>query len=597
MRHSRYSRYSKAERSLKLNGDLSAVANVGGVIGRFFARARCLIVGLILLSLLLAACGGGTGSDTSSDTPQSSVAISASESTEKTSSSDPPSSQVSETPAAQSVSPSATASSPTPATSAPSETAGDLTALYQEEIDELIAATERVRGLKFLTPPKVVLLSPEDFSEKAVSGLDENLEDIDSEDAMYKLLGLLEPGTSLREIYHTMFSGATTGYYDSEKKELVIPVRESGIDTDTRLTLVHELVHALTDQHFDFHKTSEELADNDQTDQYFALSAVIEGDAVEAETRYYSEEMTDEEKAELAASNSTEQSASGAPGSIPPSQEIIQGEIDRHLPSEATGSSDSPDAPRIPKFLSISFQFSYTHGSGFLRSLVGREPMNLDEVLDDEDFRAINELYAKIPASTEQIYFSEKYQSEEPLEVDHRVADLPGYELVETNTWGSLTFAAMFDQVLGFDVPDQSAMADLIGEDGLPTAEFILQASPRRKAVDGWGGDRYSLWYNGSEVAMAMTYRGDEASDAEELAETMREYISTGMNVGEPEISGEAETSGGPAASDDTAASGYSVTWSGEDFAWLKVEGDTLRFVAASDPAVGAELAAFYEAV
>ena len=594
MRHSRSmrrSRSNKVARSLKLNGDLSAVANVGGVTGRFFTRARCLIAGLILLSLLLAACGGGTGSDTSPDTSQG--------------------------PVAQSVSTSSpvSASSSTTSASAPSENPSDLSALYQEEIDELIAATERVRGLKFLTPPKVVLLSPEDFRERAVSGLDENLEDIDSEDAMYKLLGLLEPETSLREIYHTMFSGATTGYYDSEKKELVIPVRESGIDADTRLTLVHELVHALTDQHFDFHKTSEELSDNDETDKYFALSAVIEGDAVEAETRYYSEEMTDEEKAELAASNSAEQSAPGAPGSIPPSQEIIQGEIDRQFPPEATGSSDGPDAPRIPKFLSISFQFSYTHGSGFLRSLVGREPMNLDEVLDDEDFRAINELYAKIPASTEQIYFSEKYQSEEPLEINHRVADLPGYELVETNTWGSLTFAAMFDQVLGFNVPDQSAMEDLIGEDGLPNPAFILQASPRRKAVAGWGGDRYSLWYNGSEVAMAMTYRGDEASDAEELAETMREYISTGMNVGEPEISGKLETSGGPetsgdaetsgeletsgdsAESDNATASGYSVTWSGEDFAWLKVEGDTVRFVAASDPAVGAELAAFYEAV
>ena len=596
MRHSRsmrHSRYSKAERSLKLNGDLSAVASVGGVIGRFSTRARrCLIVGLILVSLQLAACGGGTGSDTSPDTSQSPATASASESTKQTSGSDPPSSQVSDTPAAQSVSP----SSPTVA-SAPSENPSDLSALYQEEIDELIAATERVRGLKFLTPPKVVLLSPEDFRERAVSGLDENLEDIDSEDAMYKLLGLLEPDTSLREIYHTMFSGATTGYYDSEKKELVVPITESGIDIETRLTLVHELVHALTDQHFDFHKTSEELADNDQTDQYFALSAVIEGDAVEAETRYYSEELTDEEKAELAAANSAGQAAPGTPGSIPPAQAIIQGEIDRQLPPGTPGSSESPDTPRIPEFLGSSFQFSYTHGSSFLRSLVGREPMNLDVVLNDEDFRAINELYARIPASTEQIYFSEKYQSEEPLEVNHRVAELPGYELVETNTWGSLTFAAMFDQVLGFNVPDQSAMEDFIGEDGLPNPAFILQASPRRKAVAGWGGDRYSLWYNGSEVAMAMTYRGDEASDAEELAETMREYISTGMNVGEAEASGELETSGGPETSGDATASGYSVTWSGEDFAWLKVEGDTVQFVAASDPAVGAELAAFYEAV
>ena len=532
----------------------------------FAGRLRFPIAALILLSLLLVACGGGASSNSSSNpaSPATSVAL-----------------LDSAAPPAADTQPAATQSPSTSVTSAPSDTSEDLTARYQEKINELIEAAERVRGLKFLNPPKVVLLSREDFVERTVSGLDEQLEDIDSEDAMYKLLGLLEPETSLREIYHDMFSNATTGYYDSEKKELVVPVKEGGIDISTQLTLIHELVHALTDQHFDFHKASTELAENDETDKYYALSAVIEGDAVEAETRYYSEELTDEEKEE----GKMELDASTPSLSIPPSQEIIQNEIDRQLSSETPVSPNLPDPPRIPKFISSSFQFSYTHGSLFLRSLVGRDPMNASVVLNDEDFKAINELYTKIPASTEQIYFSEKYRSEEPLEVNHLVADLPGYQLVETNTWGALTFAAMFDQVLGFHVPDQSAMTDLMGEDGLPSAAFILSASPRRKAVEGWGGDRYSLWYNGSEVAMAMTYRGDEASDAQELAETMREYISTAMNVGEPETSG------------DTSASGYSVTWSGEDFAWLKVEGDTVRFVAASDPTAGEELVAFYEAI
>ena len=532
----------------------------------FAGRLRFPIAALILLSLLLVACGGGASSNSSSNpaSPATSVAL-----------------PDSVAPPAADTQPAAAQSPSTSVTSAPSDTSGDLTARYQEKINELIEAAERVRGLKFLNPPKVVLLSREDFVERTVSGLDEQLEDVDSEDAMYKLLGLLEPETSLREIYYDMFSNATTGYYDSEKKELVVPVKEGGIDISTQLTLIHELVHALTDQHFDFHKASTELADNDETDKYYALSAVIEGDAVEAETRYYSEELTDEEKEE----EKMELDASTPSLSIPPSQEIIQNEIDRQLSSETPVSPNLPDPPRIPKFISSSFQFSYTHGSLFLRSLVGRDPMNASVVLNDEDFKAINELYTKIPASTEQIYFSEKYRSEEPLEVNHLVADLPGYQLVETNTWGALTFAAMFDQVLGFHVPDQSAMTDLMGEDGLPSAALILSASPRRKAVEGWGGDRYSLWYNGSEVAMAMTYRGDEASDAQELAETMREYISTAMNVGEPETSG------------DTSASGYSVTWGGEDFAWLKVEGDTVRFVAASDPTAGEELVAFYEAI
>ena len=532
----------------------------------FAGRLRFPIAALILLSLLLVACGGGASSNSSSNPASPATSVALPDST---------------APPAADTQPAAAQSPSTSVTSAPSDTSGDLTARYQEKINELIEAAERVRGLKFLNPPKVVLLSREDFVERTVGGLDEQLEDIDSEDAMYKLLGLLEPETSLREIYHDMFSNATTGYYDSDKKELVVPVKEGGIDISTQLTLIHELVHALTDQHFDFHKASTELADNDETDKYYALSAVIEGDAVEAETRYYSEELTDEEKEE----EKMELDASTPSLSIPPSQEIIQNEIDRQLSSETPVSPNLPEPPRIPKFISSSFQFSYTHGSLFLRSLVGRDPMNASVVLNDEDFKAINELYTKIPASTEQIYFSEKYRSEEPLEVNHPVADLPSYQLVETNTWGALTFAAMFDQVLGFHVPDQSAMTDLMGEDGLPAAAFILSASPRRKAVEGWGGDRYSLWYNGSEVAMAMTYRGDEASDAQELAETMREYISTAMNVGEPETSG------------DTSASGYSVTWSGEDFAWLKVEGDTVRFVAASDPAAGEELVAFYEAI
>lgn len=546
----------------------------------FAGRLRCLIAALILLSLLLVACGGGTGSDTSPT-----VSVSPPSTASPPSSIAPPDSTA---PDATDTLPTdtqpATPQSPsTSATPAPGEITDDLVARYQEEIDELIAATERVRGLKFLSPPKVVLMSQESFTQQVAEGMvEERFEDLDSEEAMYKLLGLLDPEISIRETYADMFSTGTTGYYDSEKKELVVPISESGIDITTRMVIVHELVHALTDQHFDFHKTSTDLADNDETDKYYALSAVIEGDAIEVEKRYYMEELTEEEKSSLAAFDSANQvSPETTFSSIPSAEEIIQYETDRQRALQSQGSSDSPEPPPLPQFLADSFQFSYSHGSNFVRSLVGRDPMDQD-ALTDEDFKVINKLYSEIPASTEQIYFSEKYRSDEPLEVAHQVADLPGYELMETNTWGALSFVSMFDQVLGYPVPDLTDPR--FAEEQAIDIEFVLAASASRPAVEGWGGDRYSLWYNGSEVAMAMTYRGDEASDAQELAETMREYISTAMNVGEPEISG------------DTSDSGYSVTWSGEDFAWLKVEGDTVRFVAASDPAVGEELAEFYDA-
>ena len=547
----------------------------------FAGRLRCLIAALILLSLLLVACGGGTGSDTSptvSVSPPSTASPPSSIAPSDSTAPDATDTLPTDTQPAASQSPS------TSATPAPSETTDDLVARYQDEIDELIAATERVRGLKFLSPPKVVLMSQESFTQQVAEGMvEERFEDLDSEEAMYKLLGLLDPEISIRETYADMFSTGTTGYYDSEKKELVVPISESGIDITTRMVIVHELVHALTDQHFDFHKTSTELADNDETDKYYALSAVIEGDAIEVEKRYYMEELTEEEKSSLAAFDSANQvSPETTFSSIPSAEEIIQYETDRQRALQSQSPSDSPEPPPLPQFLADSFQFSYSHGSNFVRSLVGRDPMDQD-ALTDEDFKVINKLYSEIPASTEQIYFSEKYQTDEPLEVAHQVADLPGYELVETNTWGALSFVSMFDQVLGYQVPDLTDPR--FAEEQAIDIAFVLSASARRPAVEGWGGDLYSLWYNGSEVAMAMTYRGDEASDAQELAETMREYISTAMNVGEPETSG------------DTSASSYAVTWSGEDFAWLKVEGDTVRFVAASDPAVGEKLAEFYDAV
>ena len=547
----------------------------------FAGRLRCLIAALILLSLVLAACGGGTGSDTSPTVSVSSPSTASPPSSIAPSDSTAPDATDTLPTDTQ---PTASQSPSTSAAPAPSETTDDLVARYQDEIDELIAATERVRGLKFLSPPKVVLMSQESFTQQVAEGMvEERFEDLDSEEAMYKLLGLLDPEISIRETYADMFSTGTTGYYDSEKKELVVPISESGIDITTRMVIVHELVHALTDQHFDFHKTSTDLADNDETDKYYALSAVIEGDAIEVEKRYYMEELTEEEKSSLAAFDSANQvSPETTFSSIPSAEEIIQYEKDRQRALQSQSPSDSPEPPPLPQFLADSFQFSYSHGSNFVRSLVGRDPMNQD-ALTDEDFKVINKLYSEIPASTEQIYFSEKYQTDEPLEVAHQVADLPGYELVETNTWGALSFVSMFDQVLGYQVPDLTDPR--FAEEQAIDIAFVLSASARRPAVEGWGGDLYSLWYNGSEVAMAMTYRGDEAKDAEELAETMREYISTAMNVGEPETSG------------DTSASGYSVTWSGEDFAWLKVEGDTVRFVAASDPAVGEKLVAFYDAV
>ena len=595
-------------------------------LGRSWSVRSCSV--LILVFLLLAACGGGgSSSDSSPDSSsgsepvasQSSVSPSVSSvpavSVAPTASSAPTASESTVSPSESTVPPSESAVPPETSQPPSEPSTAELTALYEDELDELIEVTERMRGLKFLTPPKIILLDEKGFAEKTASGLEEEFfDDIDAEGAMYKLLGLLKPDASLRQIYTDVFTAGTTGYYDSEKKEVVVPIRGTGISIRDRITLVHELTHALTDQHFNFEEKSNALEENNETDKFFALAAVIEGDAVAMESRYLEEGLTEEERAEILGPGAAD---SGNPeGSIPTDREATAGNQENYIEGcdDASVNDDRCEAAlrdnedfletaewsdnlassrtEIPQFLNDSFSFPYNYGRIFLRTLIGRDAADRTP-LGDEDFEKINQFYVFAPVSTEQIYFPNKYRSEAPLEVEHPVAELPDYELVETSTWGASTFAHMFDQVLGMENPESFNESGYFASGEEITDVDIMLISPSRSAVNGWGGDRYSLWFNGSEVAFAMTYRGDEASDAEELAETMREYVSTGMNVGEAKVSGDTVT--WSAAEEGSAEEGNSEE--GKDFAWLSVEGDTLRFVAASDPAVGAKLVAFYEAV
>ena len=403
----------------------------------------------------------------------------------------------------------------------------DLTAFYEDELNEIIAATERIRGLKFLCEPQVVFLDRASLLARYMGEPSEEFyTGVDASVALQVLLGLVKPDVSPRQLLADRVRAFVGAFYDPEAKEVVVPISAAGIGRGTRLSLVHELVHALTDQHFNFRDTRNDLYSNNG-DQFLAFSAVIEGDANETTNLFSREEQTLLNRA-----------------AQPPPQSSIMG--------ASTAGASTPRSA-IPQFLRDVSMFPYTYGSTFWGSLVGNDEAGSDEAGLDEtnpdtpsnkDWQLVNNAYTNFPASTEQVYFPERYLSDAPLEVDHPVAELSGYELRDTDTWGAISFTVMFDQMLG-------------------------REGPNRPAVEGWGGDQYSYWFNGSEVAMALTYRGDEASDAAELAEALSEYIATAMSAGD----------------------------GGEDFAWLSVAGDTLRFIAASDPAAGAELVAFYEAI
>ena len=416
------------------------------------------------------------------------------------------------------------------------DVSGDLRSRYKEEIAELIKATERIRGLEFIEQPKVLLLDEESYRQRLAEIVEEEYSNLEAVDALYTLLGLMKSEDSLEDLYKDIFSQSASAYYDSDTHEVVVPISGTGFDLIGRSSMIHELVHALTDQHFDFGGIYDTLDEEYKYDQLFALQALVEGDAIQGERMYHITELTPEEQTEV---------------------------------FEPAESETSETAQTLPYFLEGSFSFPYSDGGYFVSSLLDSNEFiyeNEEVTLGKGFYRAVNDAYENPPSSTEQIYQPEKYPAELPLQIEHPIPEIPSYELNHTSTWGSLWFSLMFDQVL------ETEQSEVNGR-------RIQVNGPDRPAVKGWGADTYSYWFDGTDAAFALTYRGDETADAQELFETMQEYVSAAMNVGAPEVS-EKE-----------------ATWQGEDFAWLLLSGDTLRFIAASDPEVGNLLVSTYEAL
>jgi hypothetical protein len=401
---------------------------------------------------------------------------------------------------------SSTTGETTTTTEAPPETtlpAGteDLPREMREEIAALIAATEEVRGLAFLQPPRIVVVSEEELEMRVRESLQEDIEDLGADEALLKLLGLLADDIDLLELYLDLYGEQVAGYYDGETGELVVPAGDSFSELQ-KATLVHELTHALTDQRFGFNDAYEALIDEHRFDEAVAMLAVIEGDATLTELLYIQQ--------------------------LDVSQQ-------RDLLSEMFG-TDSTVFDSVPVYLQNSLIFPYQAGLAFVQRFY--EIGGFDEV---------NRLYVEPPVSSEQIINPRDYQSDMPIPVETVAPAVSGYEVVYESTWGELSFDLMFDQVLG-------------GAD---------------EASDGWGGDAYTQWYDGTDAALLLVYTGDTEADVTEMREALVRYAPAAMAV-EPEL---IESDGG-------------VVFEGDDFAFVRVSEGRLYFVAAGDPAVGRQIVA-----
>jgi len=157
-------------------------------------------------------------------------------------------------------------------------------------VHALMRETERIRGLRFLQPVDVRIQDRRAMRAYVSTALEED--ELRRVHLRYVALGLLAADLDVRALIEALMEEELVGYYDAHTQRLAIrddvaqaiTRKASGeANLEWRATVVHELVHALQDQHLGLGKA---LDAERSTDADNAFGALVEGDATLAMLAY-----------------------------------------------------------------------------------------------------------------------------------------------------------------------------------------------------------------------------------------------------------------------------------------------------------------------
>lgn len=260
----------------------------------------------------------------------------------------------------------------------PEPLAAPITRTGGARIDAALLAMARFvedqRGLPFRSPVTVQFLDDAAFEAVIAQGTDDDAEvaALEAQGVLLVALGLLPDGTDFVSLVRAGQREGIVGLYSPDTDELW--VRGTEPTPLVRITVVHELVHALDDQWFG--ASSPDPADADQA---FALMALAEGSSTYVEDLYVD--------------------------AMPPADLIAADDEAR----EYALRSDWPDWPASATELSESV---YSLGNDFVSRIV-----------KDGGMAALDAVYRDPPRSTEHLLHPERYTSgDRPMPVaDPRV--------------------------------------------------------------------------------------------------------------------------------------------------------------------------------
>jgi hypothetical protein len=262
------------------------------------------------------------------------------------------------------------------------------------DIRELVAITEDLRGRRFLEPIEVTVLSAGELAARVRANLEEelDLEDLAVEQALGRLLGILPADVDLAAAIIDLYAEQVGGFYDGETGELVVASSED-LTPLARTIIIHELVHALADQHFGLTATLDELIEAENYHRAAALQALAEGDATYFQLVYLQERLSPGEQTEAVL-------------------ESLE--------------ADTTVLDSLPAWIGEDLAFPYEWGFGFVERLV-----------EEGGIAAVDQAYELLPTTVEQIMHPNAYFILEPARpVELSATALDGYEVYEEGEFG-----------------------------------------------------------------------------------------------------------------------------------------------------------------
>jgi hypothetical protein len=283
------------------------------------------------------------------------------------------------------------------------------------------------------------------------------------------LLGLLNPGFDLYDLYINLYSEQIAGFYDPETKEMFV-VQGDQFGGLQRMNYAHEFTHALQDQVYDLRnglRFKDEFCK--QNSEYCnGVDALIEGDATFTEQLWFLEDATQNDRAQV---------------------------------QDFYGSYKSPVFDSAPAYLKKNFLFPYKQGMEFVQSLYDRG-----------GYTAVDAAFKRPPVDTEQILHPDLYPADQPAKVSlpdflPALGGLGGvWREIDRNELGEWqTYLVL------------SSGADV---------KYQLPDSQARSAAAGWGGDSLVVYRQDASQTGALVLKSswDTAKDSDEFWRAVQDY-------------------------------------------------------------------------